>query len=66
MKVIEKLKNKMTVIIIAHRLSTITYADKIFLLEDGKIVSTGTHKQLLSGSARYKEMYRNSIAESGE
>lgn len=37
MKVIEKLKDEITVIIIAHRLSTITYADKIFMLKNGKI-----------------------------
>ena len=63
MKVIEKLKDKITVIIIAHRLSTITYADKIFLLDNGKIVATGTHKDLLKSSKEYKELYKLSSGE---
>ena len=40
------LKGKITVIIIAHRLSTIKKADKIFLLEKGKIIESGTYQQL--------------------
>ena len=60
MKVIEKLKDKITVIIIAHRLSTITYADQIFMLESGKIVAQGTHADLLENNEMYHNLYLNS------
>lgn len=66
MKVIEKLKNKVTVIIIAHRLSTITYADKIFMLEAGKIVAEGSHEELLKHDKQYKALYKMSVAEIDE
>ncbi len=42
-----------TTLIIAHRLSTINLADRIVLLQDGRIVATGTHSELLRTDARY-------------
>jgi len=60
MKVIEKLKNKVTVILIAHRLSTITYADKIYILKNGKIVANGSHDELMDKNDYYRELYNNS------
>ena len=45
-----------TTFVIAHRLSTITHADRIVLLEDGKILDQGTHEQLLEQSDRYRQM----------
>ena len=60
MKVIEKLKSKVTVILIAHRLSTITYADKIFVLDGGKVVADGKHSELLKSCKLYKQLYTNS------
>ncbi|MGE0607104.1 MAG: ABC transporter ATP-binding protein [Pirellulales bacterium] len=45
-----------TSFVIAHRLSTITHADRIVVLEDGRIVETGTHAELLSHSGRYRRM----------
>ena len=44
---IENLKEKYTILIIAHRLSTIVNCDRILVLDDGKIVDQGTHKELL-------------------
>jgi len=43
---ITNLKDEYTILIIAHRLSTIINCDKIMVLEDGKIVDSGTHKEL--------------------
>ena len=45
---VEHLHGTMTVIIIAHRLSTIKNVDKIFLLDNGKIIETGTYKELIN------------------
>src|SRR5699024_6288232 len=49
-------KNR-TTLVIAHRLSTIQHADKIFVLENGKIKETGTHSQLIDEQGIYYEMY---------
>lgn len=46
-----------TSIVIAHRLSTVMAADKIMILENGEITDTGTHDELLSKSAGYRELY---------
>jgi len=46
-----------TMLIVAHRLSTIRHADKIILLERGRIVEMGTHEALLAKGGRYKELY---------
>lgn len=59
MKVIEKLKNKVTIILIAHRLSTITYADCIYLLDKGKIIGQGKHEELLESNEFYSTLYQN-------
>jgi len=59
-KVQESLKYLMrgrTSIVIAHRLSTIENADKICVLDNGKIVESGTHKELLSMDGYYKKLY---------
>lgn len=63
MKVIEKLKDRLTIIIIAHRLSTITYADKIFMLDSGKIIASGTHDESLQNSEEYLDLYLHSQKE---
>ena len=53
-------KNK-TTIIIAHRLSTIFGADKIFVVNQGKIVDEGTHLELLKNSLIYKDFYNKQL-----
>lgn len=54
---LDNLMKKRTTIIIAHRLSTIVNADKIIVMDKGKIVEIGTHEQLLQLNGRYKELY---------
>lgn len=51
-------KNKTTVMI-AHRLHTIRNADKICLFDDGRIVESGTHDELLAAKGRYYSMWKN-------
>lgn len=50
-------------VLIAHRLSTIMHADKIYVLEKGKLAETGTHEQLLAEKGLYSAMWRQQIGE---
>ena len=50
-------------VMIAHRLSTVMYADKIFVLEKGRIVETGSHQHLLNEKGLYYAMWRQQIGE---
>ncbi|MEI3234367.1 MAG: hypothetical protein V8S33_08175 [Intestinibacter bartlettii] len=61
--ILELSKNK-TTIMIAHRLSTIVNVDCIYVVDDGKIVESGTHKELIANDGLYAEMwsqYRQSV-----
>ena len=58
---LSKLSKNRTTIVIAHRLSTIVNANKILLLEDGKIKEEGTHRNLLEQKGEYFKMYHNQI-----
>ena len=53
-------KNK-TTLVIAHRLSTIIRAKKIIVLNQGEIVETGTHNDLLKNSMIYKNLYSKQL-----
>jgi ATP-binding cassette subfamily B protein len=55
-------KNRITVLI-AHRLSTVMHADKIFVLEQGKIIEQGRHEVLLEEKGLYYAMWRQQIGE---
>jgi ABC-type multidrug transport system fused ATPase/permease subunit len=54
---LDKLMKNRTVFVIAHRLSTVRQADKIIVLQDGKIEGIGTHNQLLEIDGLYKKLY---------
>ena len=59
--IINLTKNR-TTLVIAHRLSTIIRADKIIVLEQGQIVETGNHNQLLKDSTIYKNLYSKQLS----
>jgi len=50
-----------TAVVIAHRLSTIVDADRIVVVEDGRIVETGTHDELLERDGAYADLYRTQL-----
>ena len=54
---IEKLMRDRTVIVIAHRLSTVHNADKILVLDNGKIIDEGSHEELMNRDGVYKELH---------
>ncbi|MGB1118482.1 MAG: ABC transporter ATP-binding protein [Parvibaculales bacterium] len=63
-KALEKLLEGRTALIIAHRLSTVMHADRIYVLEQGRLRETGTHNDLLAADGLYAELYRTQFQES--
>jgi hypothetical protein len=53
--------NERTVITVSHRLSTVEKADVIIMLEDGCVVETGTHRELVEKRGRYYRMFESQI-----
>ena len=60
-KAITYLTKGRTTIVIAHRLSTILNADKIYVIDNGKVVGDGKHEELLISSEIYKNFYEKQI-----
>lgn len=57
-ELLETIKRDRTIIIVAHRLSTIVGSDKIYMLDDGKVLGEGTHRSLMKSCKEYKELYK--------
>jgi ABC-type multidrug transport system fused ATPase/permease subunit len=56
-KSIEGMKGKCTIFVIAHRLSTIRNADRIFVLEKGRIIESGSHRELMELNGRFRQLH---------
>jgi len=61
---LEKLTTNRTTIVIAHRLSTIENATKIIVLDNGEIVETGSHEELINNKSIYHSLYKNKFEDS--
>ncbi len=61
-KAIDRVSESCTTLVIAHRLSTIRNADIIYVLDNGKIVESGTHEELISQKGKYCELYNRQDA----
>jgi len=62
-KAIKEIMEESTSILIAQRISSVLEADKILVLDDGKIVAEGTHQELMSQSEVYQEIYRSQLGD---
>ena len=56
---IERVLKGRTSFVVAHRLSTIRHADRIFVIDDGKIIESGSHDQLLVAGGKYAELHES-------
>ena len=60
-KSINNISADYTIIIVAHRLSTIKECSRIYVMDKGKIVGVGTHKELLEKNKYYKQLYNQEL-----
>lgn len=58
-RTIDNLVKDHTIIIVAHRLSTIIDADEIHIIEQGKLIASGTHEELLANCQAYQALYQS-------
>ena len=58
-KALEFLVSKRTVLVVAHRLSTVRRADNIIVLEDGQVIESGSHEDLITKNGHYAELWKH-------
>jgi subfamily B ATP-binding cassette protein MsbA len=66
LEALQRLMRGRTTLVIAHRLSTIQHADRIVVLDEGRIAESGTHAELLARGGRYAQLYRLQTAKKPE
>jgi subfamily B ATP-binding cassette protein MsbA len=59
----QELMRARTTLVIAHRLSTVEHADRIVVLNQGRVAESGTHGELLARNGIYAGLYRNQFNE---
>lgn len=59
---LDDLRRDRTIVMISHRFSSVRSADRILVVDDGRLVESGTHDQLLALDGRYAELYRTQAA----
>ncbi len=60
---LQRISSNKTTIIVSHRISSVKHADKIIVIEDGKIIQEGTHNQLVTKSGYYKDLFEQQLLE---
>ena len=62
MRVIRQLAKSRTVILISHRLANVVSSDRIYMLEEGRVIESGTHRELMTVGGSYRKLYRRQRA----
>ena len=62
MRVIHQLAKSRTVILISHRLANVVSSDRIYMLEEGRVIESGTHRELMTAGGSYRKLYRRQRA----
>lgn len=63
---LEKRRGEMTVIVIAHRVTTLAGADRVLVMDGGRVVDSGSHRELVSRPGLYREVWRIQSAQEAE
>ena len=58
MEVIRELAKTRTILLISHRLANVVESDRIYMLENGHVAQSGTHKELMESGGAYADLYR--------
>ena len=58
-----KISKDKTTIVVSHRVSSAKNADKIIIIDEGKIIQQGSHNQLVNHDGYYKELYNKQLSE---
>ena len=59
----ERLRHGKTAVVVAHRLSTIQSADRIYVMENGRIVQQGAHQELIAQEGAYRKLYESQLTQ---